>query len=128
MPSRTDREAMAAALGGMASRTDEPAQPNASPPSGQASAPKTKSAPKAASKKTHDRRKKQAQAKTPEQAGEGTAYRKTGTGYVRADGTERVRTVVMLTEGERKRLKVLALRADLSPSDYVRRAVGFLGK
>ena len=58
---------------------------------------------------------------------EGDGYRRTGTGYVKADGTTMVRTVVMVTEADRRRLKALALQAGLSPSDYVRRALGFTG-
>ena len=53
-------------------------------------------------------------------------YRRTGTGYVKTDGTELVRTVVMMTESERRRLKIEAVREGLSASDYVRRALGFL--
>lgn len=53
-------------------------------------------------------------------------YRRTGTGYVKTDGTELVRTVVMMTEGERRRLKIEAMERGVSASDYVRRALGFL--
>lgn len=56
----------------------------------------------------------------------GSEYRRTGTGYVKTDGTELVRTVVMMTEGERRRLKMNAVAEGVSSSDYVRRALGFL--
>ena len=44
---------------------------------------------------------------------------------MKADGTEIVRTVVMMTAEERQRLKLLAMGEGVSPSDYVRRALGF---
>lgn len=122
---------MAAALGGMVSRpapepTPEP-EPSAAPPQ---EAPEAAQAPRKARSKTTASKKrvaKPAAVRAPsESEGEGGAFRKTGIGYVKADGTEMVRTVVMVTEAERQRLKVMALEAGLSPSDYVRRALGFL--
>ncbi len=130
MSSRTDREAMAAALGGMVSRAEEPSAPAspATPPTKPA-ASKPRSRP-AKTKPTSASPRPKRVAKETKEANEDQshdqAHRKTGIGYVKADGTEMVRTVVMLTKSERRRLKILALQAGLSPSDYVRRAVGFL--
>jgi hypothetical protein len=111
MAKKTDREAMAAALGGMVSRpTPEAPPPKANP----------------ADKTEKDAGVRTVAPLTPQLAPEAEgAYRRTGTGYVKADGTRMVRTVVMVTEEERRRLKALALEAGLSPSDYVRRALGF---
>ncbi|PAP74158.1 plasmid mobilization protein [Rubrivirga marina] len=110
MAKKTDREAMAAALGGMVSRP----KPEAAEPAG-----------------TEDKETNVAPVSTvtplaPDESVGGDGYRRTGTGYVKADGTKMVRTVVMVTEAERRRLKALALEAGLSPSDYVRRALGFV--
>ena len=142
MAKKSDREAMAAALGGMVSRpTPEPPpepapEPQATPkkaaprkaaltaPSEAAQAPRKRrpgSAPKKSAKA------KPAGAQEASAAGEGGGgHRKTGNGYVKADGTRVVRMVVVLTEDERQRAKMLALEAGLSPSDYVRRALGFV--
>ena len=111
MAKKTDREAMAAALGGMVSRpTPEDPPSKANPADG--------------TEKDAGVRTVAPLAPKPAPEAEG-AYRRTGTGYVKADGTRMVRTVVMVTEEERRRLKALALEAGLSPSDYVRRALGF---
>lgn len=105
---------MAAALGGMVSR---PRTPEA--PQDRAGArPDPAPSPDAG-----------AQQAAPERAGaepDESQYRRTGTGYVTSDGVELVRTVVMVTPDERRRLKMMALEAGVSPSDYVRRALGFL--
>ena len=126
MSSRTDREAMAAALGGMVSRAEKPSAPTPLHRRQQTRCLETHGASGhdqanecLASPQTSRQRAKEDQSHDQ-------AHRKTGIGYVKADGTEMVRTVVMLTKSERRRLKILALQAGLSPSDYVRRAVGFL--
>ena len=131
MAKKSDREAMAAALGGMVSRpAPEPApepEPAAAAAETAPEAPQTPRKPrpkkKAPSKRARTPKAPQA---APEADGEGGAFRKTGIGYVKADGTAMVRTVVMVTEDERQRLKMMALEAGLSPSDYVRRALGFI--
>ena len=129
MAKKSDREAMAAALGGMVSRPAPEPSPEPAPAAAEKApeAPQTprKGRPK---KKTPSKRapKPKAPQAAPEAEGEGGAFRKTGIGYVKADGTAMVRTVVMVTEDERQRLKMMALEAGLSPSDYVRRALGFL--
>ncbi|MEL6614106.1 MAG: hypothetical protein AAFQ43_00125 [Bacteroidota bacterium] len=131
MAKKSDREAMAAALGGMVSRPapEPPTEPTptAAPAQKAPEAPQTPR--KARAKKTAPPKrttKPKATRATPEAGEEGGAFRKTGIGYVKADGTAMVRTVVMVTEDERQRLKMMALEAGLSPSDYVRRALGFL--
>ena len=115
---------MAAALGGMVSRRDPPDPEPAGPPPAPdpEPVPKTLAAPSASAPVSADD-----SVSTPAGDGDdgGGAYRRTGIGYVKADGTEMVRTVVMMTADERTRLKMLALEAGVSPSDYVRRAVGF---
>ena len=122
---------MAAALGGMVSRPapEPPAEPTpaAAPAQKAPEDPQTPRKTRARKASTPKRAAKPATSRaTPEAEGEGGAFRKTGIGYVKADGTAMVRTVVMVTEDERQRLKMMALEAGLSPSDYVRRALGFL--
>lgn len=110
---------MAAALGGMVSRpeADGPAQgPEARTEDATVApvrpiAPSIAVAPVAPEMTNGDRE---------------SEYRRTGTGYVRTDGTELVRTVVLMTESERRRLKMEAMGEGMSASDYVRRALGFL--
>jgi len=131
MAKKSDREAMAAALGGMVSRpAPEPTQEPAPAAELAQKAPEAPQAPRKTrtKKKAPSTRaaKPQAPQASPEAEGEGGAFRKTGIGYVKADGTAMVRTVVMVTEDERQRLKMMALQAGLSPSDFVRRALGFL--
>ena len=131
MAKKSDREAMAAALGGMVSRpAPEPAAELAPATAPTQKAPEVPQTPRKArpKKKAPTKRatKPRAPQATPEAEGEGGAFRKTGIGYVKADGTAMVRTVVMVTEDERQRLKMRALEAGLSPSDYVRRALGFI--
>jgi hypothetical protein len=129
MATKSDREAMAAALGGMVSRPAPDPLPEAEHPTAQAETPpeapqkprKARPAEVSAGRST-----KLGALQAASEAEEGGAFRKTGIGYVKADGTEMVRTVVMVTEAERQRLKVMALESGLSPSDYVRRALGFL--
>ena len=131
MAKKSDREAMAAALGGMVSRPapEPPTEPTPAATPAQ-TAPEVSQTPRKARTKQKPPSKRATKPKatqaTPEAEGEGGAFRKTGIGYVKADGTAMVRTVVMVTEDERQRLKMMALEAGLSPSDYVRRALGFL--
>ena len=115
MAKKMDREAMAAALGGMVSRA--PAEPVLAPASVRTVAPLAPVRPVIESDDP-----------TGEDGKGDGAYRRTGIGYVKADGTEMVRTVVMMTAAERHRLKLLAMEAGVSPSDYVRQAVGFVGE
>lgn len=49
---------------------------------------------------------------------------RTSTGYVREDGGRVFRVSIMLTKGERRRLRAMAEDADVSVTDYVKRAVG----
>ena len=129
MAKKSDREAMAAALGGMVSRPapEPPAEPTPAPAPAQ-KAPEAAQTPRKARPKRKASSTRAANPKAPQATpeAEGGAFRKTGIGYVKADGTAMVRTVVMVTEDERQRLKMMALEAGLSPSDYVRRALGFL--
>ena len=133
MAKKSDREAMAAALGGMVSRpapTPEPAPPAPDPePKTRATpeAPQTPRKRRATPKPKKNARAKPAASQAASAGGEeGGRHRKTGTGYIKADGTEMVRTVLIVTKGERQRLKLMALEAGVSPSDYVRRALGFV--
>lgn len=131
MATKSDREAMAAALGGMVSRPAPEPLPEAERPTAQAETPpeapqKPRKARPASEVSAGRSTKPEAAQAASEVEEEGGAFRKTGIGYVKADGTEMVRTVVMVTEAERQRLKVMALESGLSPSDYVRRALGFL--
>lgn len=122
MAKKIDREAMAAALGGMVSRPKPEPEEASRPKPGateagrgggetESVAPVRTVAPIALD------------GPEPE---EGEGHRRTGTGYVKADGTEMVRTVLVVTRAERRRLKALALEAGVSSSDYVRRALGFI--
>lgn len=122
MAKKTDREAMAAALGGMVSRpTPKPDGPTDSDPetveTGRSGAGDKSVAPM-----------RTVAPVTPNdvEAERGEGHRRTGTGYVKADGTEMVRTVLVVTRAERRRLKALALEAGMSSSDYVRRALDFI--
>ena len=129
MAKQSDREAMAAALGGMVSRPAPEQSPEPAPAAAE-KAPEAPQTPRKVRPKKKTPSKRARKPKAPQAAseaeGEGGAFRKTGIGYVKADGTAMVRTVVMVTEDERQRLKMMALEAGLSPSDYVRRALGFI--
>ena len=126
---------MAAALGGMVSRPAPEPEPEPAPaataaktaretpPEARQAAPKRRAAPKPKKKP----RAQPAPTQTPSARGEeGGGHRATGIGYIKADGTEMVRTVLMVTREERRRLKLMALEAGVSPSDYVRKALGFV--
>ena len=132
MAKKFDREAMAAALGGMVSR---PA-PEPAPAAAETAKPAVKASPEASQKPRRHRaastpkkstRAKPAASQDASAEGEGGGgHRKTGIGYIKADGTEMVRTVLLVTKEERQRLKLMALEAGVSPSEYVRQALGFL--
>ena len=130
MAKKSDREAMAAALGGMVSRPTPSAEPAPEPTAKPETAPEAAQAPPEPRPKARARTKPRAQPAARESATaggeEGGGHRKTGIGYIKADGTEMVRTVLIVTKDERQRLKLMALEAGVSPSDYVREALGFL--
>ena len=121
---------MAAALGGMVSRPAPAPPPEPAPPAPTDEPPgaaQTRPARRPTPRSKPGPRAQPAAAHGPSADPEGGGgHRKTGIGYVKADGTEVVRTVLLVTREERRRLKLMALEAGVSPSDYVRRALGFL--
>lgn len=110
-----DRDKLRAGLSGILSGGPEPIEEATPPP------PKAKSA-KAPPQKPEARDRKRGGGEEPsEEEGE---HVRTTTGYVRADGDRVHRVSVMLTKGERRRLREMAEDAGLTVTDLVRQALG----